>query len=309
MRHRVALDARLLPALEWFSESASRVVLSVGVDRVDDVLARAAGRGRAGRGHRGGRRRPATAPPSFAVELTAATDALARRHTPCAGERTGPRLMLHRSPRSGTQPVRSFLPTVGSRPALSVHGILRGRWNRRSVTPAACSASTRPGSRWRNLTYQGLYALQHRGQESAGIAVSDGQTITVVKDMGLVTQVFDERRLAPLDGHLAIGHVRYSTTGSSTLAQRPARLPRGRRRRVRARAQRQPHEHRRARGADSGCCPGCCPTDAGSTPPPTPRSSPSSSLPSTQPSRAPTVATSSTRSSACSRGSRAGSRS
>ena len=66
------------------------------------------------------------------------------------------------------------------------------------------------------LTYLGLYALQHRGQESAGIAVSDGEMITVVKDMGLVTQVFDERHLAPLDGHLAIGHNRYSTTGSST---------------------------------------------------------------------------------------------
>jgi amidophosphoribosyltransferase len=66
------------------------------------------------------------------------------------------------------------------------------------------------------LAYLGLYALQHRGQESAGIAVSDGETITVVKDMGLVTQVFDEQRLAPLEGHLAIGHNRYSTTGSST---------------------------------------------------------------------------------------------
>jgi amidophosphoribosyltransferase len=73
-----------------------------------------------------------------------------------------------------------------------------------------------PGQAVAQLTYHGLYALQHRGQESAGIAVSDGQTITVVKDMGLVTQVFDERNLAPLDGHLAIGHVRYSTTGSST---------------------------------------------------------------------------------------------
>jgi amidophosphoribosyltransferase len=73
-----------------------------------------------------------------------------------------------------------------------------------------------PGQPVANLTYLGLYALQHRGQESAGIAVSDGETITVVKDMGLVTQVFDERRLAPLDGHLAIGHNRYSTTGSST---------------------------------------------------------------------------------------------
>jgi len=73
-----------------------------------------------------------------------------------------------------------------------------------------------PGQPVSHSTYLGLYALQHRGQESAGIAVSDGETITVVKDMGLVTQVFDERRLAPLDGHLAIGHVRYSTTGSST---------------------------------------------------------------------------------------------
>jgi len=73
-----------------------------------------------------------------------------------------------------------------------------------------------PGQTVAQLAYLGLYALQHRGQESAGIAVSDGETITVVKDMGLVTQVFDERRLAPLDGHLAIGHNRYSTTGSST---------------------------------------------------------------------------------------------
>src|SRR6266704_2688672 len=72
-----------------------------------------------------------------------------------------------------------------------------------------------PGERVAYLTYLGLQALQHRGQESSGIAVSDGNVITVVKDMGLVTQVFDERRLAPLQGHLAIGHNRYSTTGSS----------------------------------------------------------------------------------------------
>jgi amidophosphoribosyltransferase len=67
-----------------------------------------------------------------------------------------------------------------------------------------------------HLTYLGLYALQHRGQESAGIAVSDGQLITVIKDMGLVSNVFDDRTLAALTGHLAIGHTRYSTTGSST---------------------------------------------------------------------------------------------
>ena len=73
-----------------------------------------------------------------------------------------------------------------------------------------------PGQSVSHLTYLGLFALQHRGQESAGIAVSDGETITVMKDMGLVAQVFDERRLASLQGHLAIGHNRYSTTGSSS---------------------------------------------------------------------------------------------
>jgi len=73
-----------------------------------------------------------------------------------------------------------------------------------------------PGAPTASMTSLGLLALQHRGQESAGIASSDGQTITVVKDLGLVTQVFDERRLSPLQGHLAVGHVRYSTTGSTT---------------------------------------------------------------------------------------------
>jgi amidophosphoribosyltransferase len=66
-----------------------------------------------------------------------------------------------------------------------------------------------------HLTYDGLYALQHRGQESAGMAVSDGEAITVVKEMGLVTAVFDERTLACLPGQLAMGHTRYSTTGDS----------------------------------------------------------------------------------------------
>ncbi|MDQ3974277.1 MAG: amidophosphoribosyltransferase, partial [Actinomycetota bacterium] len=66
------------------------------------------------------------------------------------------------------------------------------------------------------LCYYGLYALQHRGQESAGIAVSDGHHVLVTKEMGLVNQVFSEARLAGLDGHLGIGHVRYSTTGAST---------------------------------------------------------------------------------------------
>ena len=72
-----------------------------------------------------------------------------------------------------------------------------------------------PGEEVAKLTYYGLYALQHRGQESAGIAVSNGQTIVVVKDMGLVPQVFDEAALNTLRGHLAIGHCRYSTSGAS----------------------------------------------------------------------------------------------
>ncbi|HET9499863.1 MAG TPA: amidophosphoribosyltransferase [Marmoricola sp.] len=73
-----------------------------------------------------------------------------------------------------------------------------------------------PGEDVAKLTYYGLYALQHRGQESAGIAVSNGRQILVYKDMGLVSQVFDESTLEALKGHVAVGHARYSTTGAST---------------------------------------------------------------------------------------------
>ncbi len=72
-----------------------------------------------------------------------------------------------------------------------------------------------PGEEVAKLTYFGLYALQHRGQESAGIATSNGDQLLVYKDMGLVSQVFDETALNALTGHLAIGHTRYSTTGAS----------------------------------------------------------------------------------------------
>ena len=65
------------------------------------------------------------------------------------------------------------------------------------------------------LAYFGLFALQHRGQESAGIAVSDGGRLTVLRDMGLVAQVFDEQQLQALPGEAAIGHTRYSTTGAN----------------------------------------------------------------------------------------------
>jgi amidophosphoribosyltransferase len=73
-----------------------------------------------------------------------------------------------------------------------------------------------PGQAVAHLSYLGMYALQHRGQESAGMAVSDGETLMVDKDMGLVSNVFNDRRLASLQGHIAVGHTRYSTTGSST---------------------------------------------------------------------------------------------
>jgi len=67
------------------------------------------------------------------------------------------------------------------------------------------------------LTYFGLYALQHRGQESAGIVASDGTQVNIHKDMGLVPEVFSESTLQKLSGHMAVGHVRYSTTGESTI--------------------------------------------------------------------------------------------
>lgn len=67
------------------------------------------------------------------------------------------------------------------------------------------------------MAFFGLFALQHRGQEAAGIAVSDGATLRMHKDVGLVSQVFHERHLAELQGMYAIGHTRYSTTGSSSI--------------------------------------------------------------------------------------------
>ena len=67
------------------------------------------------------------------------------------------------------------------------------------------------------MTYWGLYALQHRGQESAGIASADGQQVNDIKGMGLVSEIFTDDVLAKLPGHMAIGHTRYSTTGDSAL--------------------------------------------------------------------------------------------
>jgi len=82
------------------------------------------------------------------------------------------------------------------------------------------------------LAYFGLFALQHRGQESAGIAVSDNGRLTVLRDMGLVAQVFNEQQLQALPGEIAIGHTRYSTTGANRWANAQPLIHHGRARTV-----------------------------------------------------------------------------
>src|SRR5918999_4408854 len=82
------------------------------------------------------------------------------------------------------------------------------------------------------VTYFGLFALQHRGQESAGIAVSDRGRLTVLRDMGLVAQVFAEQSLSGLQGDVAIGHTRYSTTGSTQWANAQPIVQHGRARTI-----------------------------------------------------------------------------
>jgi amidophosphoribosyltransferase len=89
-----------------------------------------------------------------------------------------------------------------------------------------------PGRDVARLSYFGLFALQHRGQESAGIAVSDRGRLTVLRDMGLVTQVFSEQKLRGLRGQVAIAHTRYSTTGSTHWANAQPIVQHGRARTV-----------------------------------------------------------------------------
>src|SRR6187455_3505610 len=89
-----------------------------------------------------------------------------------------------------------------------------------------------PGRDVARIAYFGLFALQHRGQESAGIAVSDGGRLTVLRDMGLVAQVFNEQQLQALPGEVAIGHTRYSTTGANRWANAQPLVHHGRERTV-----------------------------------------------------------------------------
>src|SRR5919202_1596867 len=91
-----------------------------------------------------------------------------------------------------------------------------------------------PGREAADLASLGLFALQHRGQESVGLAVSDGEGVMVYRDLGLVAQVLDERRLPSLRGHLALAHCRYSTTGSTVWENSQPTLRLGPRRTVAA---------------------------------------------------------------------------
>ena len=127
--------------------------------------------------------------------------------------------------------------------------------------------STPHGDGIAQLVFFGLFALQHRGQEAAGIAVSDGSRVRLHKDTGLVTNVFTPATLAPLTGYHAIGHTRYSTTGANARTQHPAVPRRDDARPARRRPQRQPGQRAGAarRAADAAA--------SASPPPATPRCS------------------------------------
>ena len=96
------------------------------------------------------------------------------------------------------------------------------------------------------MAFFGLFALQHRGQEAAGIAVADGRTMSIYKNVGLISQVFGPHTLDGLKGHYAIGHTRYSTTGSSSARNAQPFMIETISRTAGAWAQRQPDQFNRA---------------------------------------------------------------
>ena len=238
-----------VPALAWFSESASRV-----------VRGRRPRRRRRPRRAGPGRRRPRAAPRR-------------RRRRPPRGRRRLRRRARRRHPRLARRPPaplarhRPVRPTAvstrdGKVDARAIGVDTRGAWEtdrgERRPDRHACGVFGvyAPGQAVAHLTYLGLYALQHRGQESAGIAVSDGQTITVVeghgpRHPGVRRAPPRPARRPPRHRPRALLHHRVEH-----LAQRAAGLPRGRRRRLRARPQRQPHQHRSSSPSSSGMLPG-----------------------------------------------------
>ena len=107
-----------------------------------------------------------------------------------------------------------------------------GRADRNGALMCGVFGIRSPGRDVARVAFFGLFALQHRGQESAGIAVSDSGHVTAMRDMGLVSQVFDERKLEGLQGEIAIGHTRYSTTGSTQWSNAQPLVHQGRARTV-----------------------------------------------------------------------------
>ena len=193
--------------------------------------------------------------PSRFVVATADPDALCARADAAGVAACGPRPGRRRPLPAGRRWSTSRVERCCARPT---RGTWRRPWATRDASRPVREWGARvkeacgvfgvyaPGTRVANLTFDGLFALQHRGQESAGMAVSDGDTVTVVKDMGLVATVFDERTLSGLRGSPRHRPHPLLDPRRLGLGRRPARLPAGRAGRVRARPQRQPDQHRRA---------------------------------------------------------------
>ena len=175
--------------------------------------------------------KPPTAVTPSAISWNASSDGVGRRLPVRPGRRS--RRLVASMTFEGRRPAAGMRARTGEVPRLAhVCGVF-GVWA--------------PGEDVAKLTYFGLYALQHRGQESAGIAVSNGRQILVYKDMGLVSQVFDETTLDSLKGHLADRPRALLDDRRQHLAERAADVPPDRRRLDRAGPQRQPDQHPRAR--------------------------------------------------------------
>ena len=232
---RLQLGVGSAPAVELFGESPGRVVVTVGPAAWSALAALGRGARRAPPAHRRGR---------------AASGSSSRSSG--RGPRAPRRSAARASPTPSTVADRAA-GRLGARPAACPRRPgSRRRSARRPEPMCGVVGIHAPGQEAAGLAALALFALQHRGQESAGVAVSDGEGVMVYKDLGMVAQVLDERRLPSLRGHLAIAHCRYSTTGSTALGEQPADLPPRSPADGRRRPQRQPRQHP---AAARRCCP------------------------------------------------------
>ena len=168
--------------------------------------------------------------------------------SPAKAPRAPPRSAGAGSPTRSTSPST----TCATRGTTGCHGRAR-RWRARARLMCGVVGVVLPdrGHEAAGVAATALFALQHRGQESAGIGVSDGRNLMIYKDLGMVSQVLDERRIPSLTGDLAVAHCRYSTTGLDGLGERPADAPARAASGARDRAQREPRQHPRAARASS----------------------------------------------------------